>query len=199
MAAEEEQAGRRYREGADGRRARGERRRTELISATLRVVERDGVAGLTHRAVAHEAGVPASSAVYHFATLDALLVAALTVAADAYVHQLRQVRESGGDAIDGLSALVAVGSGSGRRRILAEYELTLLAVRRPALRPIARRWMDMVAEVAGEYTADPVAIRAAVAAVDGLCMSALLEDRPVSAADVHAVLRHILRLDLRTD
>ena len=41
-------------ERVDGRRARGERRREEIIAATLRVVERDGVAGVTHRAVARE-------------------------------------------------------------------------------------------------------------------------------------------------
>ncbi|MBB6172588.1 DNA-binding transcriptional regulator YbjK [Nocardiopsis mwathae] len=179
----------------DGRRVRGQRRRSEIIAATLRVVERDGVAGVTHRAVAREAGVPASSALYYFATLDDLLVAALTEAADGYVHRMRELVGAGQDALDGLAAMVTESAEpAGRIRSLAEYELTLLAVRRPALRPVARKWIDLVAEVAAGYTDDPVAIRAAVAVADGLCIEALLEDRALEPGEVRAVLRHVLRL-----
>ena len=61
----------------DGRRARGEQRRSELLAATLTVIERDGVAGVSHRAVAAVADVSVASITYHFPTLDDLLVAAL--------------------------------------------------------------------------------------------------------------------------
>lgn len=183
-------------EKEDGRRARGERRRAAIIAATLRVVERDGVAGVTHRAVASEAGIPASSAVYYFATIDDLLVAALTEAADAYVRHAREAVEGGKDPLEAVSeSIVHAGTGVGRKRVLAEYELTLLAVRRPSLRPIARRWMDMVTEIARGYSDDPVAVRTAVAAADGLCVEALLDDREVDPEEVGAVLRHALRLD----
>ncbi|MFD0776205.1 TetR/AcrR family transcriptional regulator, partial [Streptomonospora algeriensis] len=90
---------------------RGERRRAELIAATLRVVEADGVAGVTHRAVAREADVPASSAVYHFATLDDLLVAALTSVTGTYVEQLRALARQHSDVPAALAALVAEGAG----------------------------------------------------------------------------------------
>ncbi|GLU46120.1 TetR/AcrR family transcriptional regulator [Nocardiopsis ansamitocini] len=179
----------------DGRRARGQRRRAAIIAATLRVIERDGVAGLSHRAVAREAEVPASSAVYYFATLDDLLVAALTDAADAYARQLRDFVE--GDRVGaGVAELIAAAGHAGRGRMLAEYELTLLAARRPALRPVARRWIDLVADIARRYTDDPVAVRAVVAATDGLCLEALFAEDTVTAEDVRAVLVHILRLDL---
>ncbi|MEU2575922.1 hypothetical protein ACIP3B_26355 [Streptomyces anulatus] len=36
----------------DGRLPKGERRKAELIEATLQVVAREGVAGVSHRAVA---------------------------------------------------------------------------------------------------------------------------------------------------
>ena len=81
----------------DGRRVRGERRRSAIIAATLAVVERDGVAGVSHRAVAREAGVPASSALYYFATLDDLLVAALTAAAEEYARQFDALCRRGND------------------------------------------------------------------------------------------------------
>ena len=56
----------------DGRKARGEKRREEIIAAALRVIEREGVAGVTHRTVATEAGVPTTSTTYHFTSLDDL-------------------------------------------------------------------------------------------------------------------------------
>ena len=61
----------------DGRRLRGERARRALIEATLAVIERDGLAGVTHRAVTREADLPATSAAYHFASIDDLLEASL--------------------------------------------------------------------------------------------------------------------------
>lgn len=52
-------------------------RRQRIIAAAIRVVERGGIAALSHRTVAAEADVPLGSTTYHFATLDDLLVAAL--------------------------------------------------------------------------------------------------------------------------
>ncbi|WP_343233420.1 TetR family transcriptional regulator [Streptomonospora sp. PA3] len=171
---------------------RGERRRAALIAATLRVVEAEGVAGVTHRAVARAAGVPASSAVYHFATLDDLLVAALTSATDAYVEQLRAVAQRRRDIPAALAALVADGTGPDRHRALAECELTLLAVRRPVLRPVVHRYLRALSEAVARCTGDPVAVRAAVAAVDGLFLQGLLDERGISAAEIRDVLTHIL-------
>ncbi|GAA3726004.1 DNA-binding transcriptional regulator YbjK [Spinactinospora alkalitolerans] len=179
----------------DGRRARGERKRAEIIAAALRVVERDGVAGVTHRTVAREAAVSPSATNYHFATLDDLLVAALTEAVRDYADQLEALVDSGCDAIDGLAALTADAGGSGRGRALAERELTLLAARRPALRPVARHWRETVAGVARRHTHDQVRIQAMVAAADGVCARVLLDDEKVTAAEVRAVLRSALGLD----
>src|SRR5919108_5445590 len=59
------------------RQARGERRRREILEAALRVIAARRIAAVTHRAVADEAGVPASSTTYYFETLDDLLDEAL--------------------------------------------------------------------------------------------------------------------------
>lgn len=40
-----------------------------MIEAALRVAERDGVAAITHRAVAQEAGVASTAGTYHFPTV----------------------------------------------------------------------------------------------------------------------------------
>lgn len=179
----------------DGRRRRGQERRERIIAATLAVVERDGVSGVTHRAVAEEAGVPASSAVYYFATLDDLLVAALSAAAEAYAVQLQEITGGGGDEIDGIARMIADAGGAGRRRALAERELTLMAARRPALAPLACHWRDRLAEAAGRRTADPVAIQAFVAAADGICARVLLDEQPMGAPEIRALLLRVLGAD----
>lgn len=179
----------------DGRRARGLRRRAEIIEATLRVVQRDGAGGVTHRTVAREADVPTSLTAYYFATLDDLLVAALSTVADEYTHQLHEIIESDGDDLDGLAALVASAGGDGRKRALAERELSTLAARRPALRPVARRWRDAVARIGERHTSDPRAVDALVAVTDGLCADILLTDARPDARRIRAVLARSLRPD----
>ena len=61
----------------DGRQARGERARAALIAATFQVIEREGIGRVTHRNVTRVAGLPATSAAYHFDTINDLLEAAL--------------------------------------------------------------------------------------------------------------------------
>lgn len=180
---------------ADGRQRRGEKRRASIIAATLAVVERDGVVGVTHRTVAEEAGVPASSAVYYFATLDDLLVAALAAAAEEYARQFREIIDQGNDNLDAIAQMIAEAGGPGRRRALAERELTLLAARRPALAPLAQHWRSVLAEAAGSHTSDPIAIDAFVAAADGICARVLLDEKPLSAAEISVILRRVLGLN----
>jgi DNA-binding transcriptional regulator YbjK len=182
--------------GTDGRRARGARRRAELIAATLRVVERDGAAGVTHRTVAREAGTPTSLATYYFATLDALLVAALADVGEHYERTLREIIDRGHDELGELAGLIAgAATDPGRGRALAERELSTLAARRPALRGLAHRWRQQVSQIGRLYTTDPTALAALVAAVDGLCASVLLADTPPDRDRLRAVLARALGAD----
>lgn len=161
---------------ADGRRARGTKRRQQIIDATLRVVTRDGAAGVTHRAVAVEAGITTSLTTYHFATLDELLVASLSSVADTYTQRVRRIIDSDGDQLGELAAFIAESDGAGRAMALAERELATMAARRPVLRPLAHRWRDDVAELGGHLTDDPLAVAALVATAEGLCTAILLGD-----------------------
>ncbi|MFF5986620.1 TetR/AcrR family transcriptional regulator [Prauserella flavalba] len=176
----------------DGRKVRGRRRRAEIIEATLTVVLRDGASGVTHRTVAKEAGIPASLTLYYFATLDDLLVGALSSVADAYTERIRALIESAEDKLGGLAELIAESSGPGRKRALAERELSTLAARRPALRPVARRWRENVAELAGTLTDDPDAVESVVALADGLCAAILLDDRDADPAHLRKLLNDAL-------
>lgn len=172
----------------DGRRARGERRRAEIITAALAVVTREGAGGLTHRTVAREAGITTSLTTYYFATLDDLMVAALTSVADVYTARVRGILDGGGDPLTGLAELIAETAGPGRDRALAERELATLAARRPALRPVARRWREDVAALGARLTDDPCSVTALVSTADGLCTSVLLENGPAESDHLRAVL-----------
>jgi DNA-binding transcriptional regulator YbjK len=185
-------AGKSDRDHVDGRFARGARRRAEIIEATLAVVTRDGAAGVTHRSVAKEAGITVSLSTYYFATLDDLLVAALTSVADAYTARIRRIIDTPGDKLAGLADLIAETAGHGRERALAERELATLAARRPALRPVARRWRENIAELAATLTDDRTSIAGVVAASDGLCTAILLDNGPADVTHLRAVLQRAL-------
>ncbi|HVK22832.1 MAG TPA: TetR family transcriptional regulator [Actinokineospora sp.] len=178
----------------DGRKARGDRRRSEIIEATLRVIEADGVAGVSHRSVAREAGVPPTSLTYHFAGLDDLLVDTLTWSAENLAVETRDLIESsrikGGSPAAAVAALLATALGPRRGRTMAEYELYLLAARRPALRPAARLWLDVLTSLARHP--DEVGFRAFLAGVDGMLMQGLIDDEPPTAAELLPVVEHLL-------
>lgn len=176
----------------DGRKRRGQRRRVQIIEATLTIVRRDGATGVTHRTVAKEAGITTSLTLYYFATLDDLLVAALTSVTDTYTQRIRQLIDTESDPLDGLAQLIAESAGPGRERALAERELSTLAARRPALRPIARRWRDNVAELARIQSEDPDIIEAFVALSDGLCTAILLDEHEADPEHIRAVLSKTL-------
>ena len=144
-------------EQTDGRKRRGDRRRQQLLAATIRLVARAGVAGVTQRAVAAEAELPPSAVLYYFSTVDELLVATLTAVNDHY-------------------------------RVLAEYELWLLAARRPELRPELGRWTDALDALAAGLVDDPVRRLGFAAAVDGLFLRAATSPEPPDPAGTAAVL-----------
>lgn len=66
-------------QGRKAARAGSEQRRLAILHAALRVVARDGVRGVRHRAVAAEAGVPLSATTYYFKDIHDLLADAFTL------------------------------------------------------------------------------------------------------------------------
>ena len=60
-------------QGRKASRQGTEQRRQDILDAAMRIVVRDGVRGVKHRAVAAEAGVPLSATTYYFKDIDDLL------------------------------------------------------------------------------------------------------------------------------
>jgi DNA-binding transcriptional regulator YbjK len=157
----------------------------------MRVIERAGVAAVSQRVVAQEAGVPPSAVTYYFPTVDDLLVAALADCNDDYLRLLDECTRDP-DPIAALARVITESNGSLRAHAAAEYELFLIAARRPELRPEVERWAAAMDAYLAPHVADPVRRAAAAAAVDGLLLRCFLASDPPSADDVRAVLASVL-------
>lgn len=125
---------------------RREARREAILRATLSVIAARGTDGVTHRAVAAEAGVPLSATTYWFSSRDELLEETLRFAARAEIERLERLvldlapRElSVSEWAEAFAAALAHDIEAEPERHVALFELGLEAGRRPALRPEAER------------------------------------------------------------
>ncbi len=129
------------------RQARGERRREAILEAALRVIAKRGVSAVTHRAIASEARVPLSSTTYYFESLDELLEAALLMFVGSEAERLgalaARIEGAGLDPLETARLFR-----SELETNVAQFELYLEVSRRPRLRGVARRCLDLYAEVA---------------------------------------------------
>ncbi len=123
-------------------RADGDRSRRAILEAALRILRDDGLAALTHRAVAREAGVSLALTSYHFATKENLISEALDLAVAETIDSLRAIAGelAMADATpemvaDRLSDLMMGRLGDERLAVVSVVELSLAAARRPQLRP----------------------------------------------------------------
>src|SRR5690349_9592022 len=89
-------------EASDGRRQRGDASRRAILDAASQVIVDDGVAAITHRAVAEAAGVPLARVSYHFPKVDDLLVAATTQYLEAFDERLLASAVTAGDDADSI-------------------------------------------------------------------------------------------------
>lgn len=100
-------------QGRKASRQGSEQRRQRILDAAMRIVVRDGVRGVRHRAVAAEAGVPLSATTYYFKHIDDLLndtFAQYVERSAAFMAKLWQSTEGK------LRELVAKGNGSAQSR-----------------------------------------------------------------------------------
>lgn len=171
---------------ADGRLRKGAQRRQELLDATLRLIAKAGLAAVSQRAVAAEAGLPPSAVFYYFAGVDELVLATLTAVNDRCIADLETVPAGS----DGIATLAAMITDYARADLLAEYDLYLLACRDDRLRAETARWDAALAATSARITPDPVAADGLVAAINGLYLRSAAAG-PLDAAAVTAMLRHI--------
>ncbi|MBS1878498.1 MAG: TetR family transcriptional regulator [Actinobacteria bacterium] len=169
-------------------------RRQRIARAAIEVVAERGLEGLTHRAVAKQAGVPLGSTTYHFSDREEMLEAAMREAAAETERNLRAWADSVGpddDLVDALVELVRRDS-SERRGTVVSLELYLAALKRPSLRDAAVRWSANLRREVERFT-DPLTAAALAAAADGILLASLASGEPVDLAAAAAVLRRVER------
>jgi DNA-binding transcriptional regulator YbjK len=172
---------------------RGERRRTEILEAALRLIGREGRSGLAHRAVAKEAGVPLGATTYYFESREDLLAQTLEHVATEEIAGFKAERDKLAKAKTpaALAKLLTdrlVASVTDRDALIAGYELWLEAGRRPELRRVAWRWCDAEQRLLGRAL-ERLGSRApgkdssiVVATLDGLGVRVLARNDPAGAA-----------------
>ncbi|MBJ7330763.1 MAG: TetR family transcriptional regulator [Solirubrobacteraceae bacterium] len=168
------------------RNARGEARKARIIDAALRVVGSRGISGVTHRAVASEAGITPGLITYYFPTVDELLEGTLRSYVDADMERVAaaiQVLEDTGPQADRGAVLGAVFQAVAAEpsEQAAQFELYLESVRRPGLRDVACESLNGYAEL-GRIAFERLgsdrpeeASRALVAMLDGFAMHQLVD------------------------
>jgi DNA-binding transcriptional regulator YbjK len=161
---------------APARQARGHERVEQILRAALAVISRGGVAAVTHRTVAEEAGVPLGSLTYYFASKQELLREALRlhVAEDAgrmsaLATSLAASGAGGEEIVEAFAVMLERGHPD-----IAQFELYLEAARDPELRDVAVESLHAYAEVAetalrAAGVAEPQAFAGIiVATIDGM-------------------------------
>lgn len=151
-------------EQSDGRRAKGERRRRAIIDATLRVVERDGIAGVSHRNIAREAEIPPASITYYFDSIDGVLVATLLESCETMISELRRSTEDAADDPERwVAATAEMLSGMVRNHRGGRWPSTSSTCWRPVVRrcgpPHGAGWRSPLATSTASGTGTPVPCR----------------------------------------
>jgi DNA-binding transcriptional regulator YbjK len=180
--------------------------RAAIIEATIRLIGRAGVDGVTHRAVAQEARVSLSSTTYHYVSKDQIVSEALRRVAALEIERVgrdaERLAEGHPDVASIARALAAwldeQLEGHGLLQVRAGYHLQLEAGKRPELREINHEWAlavqglaERVLRAAGSPRPRTDA-RILVNAIDGLRLEAVTAPRPGLTRRVGPVIERLL-------
>jgi DNA-binding transcriptional regulator YbjK len=182
--------------------------RAAIIEATIRLIGREGVDGVTHRAVAGEAGVSLSSTTYHYASRDDIVSEALRRVADQEIERIARdaeaLAEGHADVPSIARALTAWLAeqvhGDELVRVRAGYHLQLEAARRPELRAIHVAWGQAVQGLAERVLRAAGSPRphtdASIlsSAIDGLRLDEVTAPRPGFERRARPVIERLLSI-----
>lgn len=142
-----------------GETPKGELRRHALIEAAARLLVREGLHSLTHRAVAAEAGLPLAATTYYFADLDELEAAAARQMAEHWCRESRGLvqrlrrRPRSVRTVARLFSQITLGPPSERRTPLWRSETFIDACRNERLRAVVAQSTPDSDELLGEVLA----------------------------------------------
>lgn len=183
-------------------------KRTEILEAGSRVVQREGVTALTYESVAQEAGVTKGGLLYHFPSREALLLALHEHVAGQWEAAMEA--DAGGTAaeVDAGSRFLAYArlhDTPARAELLLMLEASEDQAASAVWEAVHERWAPPVPQSAGaEQSAgaaeggehDAAAVRAFLArlAADGLWLYEALDEEGLDPALHERLLREMTRM-----
>ena len=190
--------------GSRAKTTTGERKREQILDASVRVFGTGGAAAVTHRAVAKVAQVPLGSTTYYFTDRDDLLLQTMAHARAAEAVRLASIVDAldgvpGVDrALDVLTEMFFDKTVADPLYDLALFEMFMEATRNGVVRHEARAWSRMIGELVDRVLppTDPAVPRDAVVQivaclVDGLMLEAV-SNAELSVPDLTARLRVVV-------
>ena len=185
---------------------KGVARKTAIIDATLRIIGRDGIQGVSMRAVASEAAVPLGTVTYYFGDKDELLEAAFvrhsqreTARIVDAIARLGGARTSA-DVAHGLADFVIQGLTDYREQLMTEYQFLGESARSENLRRASAAWLQSLtthleSTVTGLSSSSPrTDARLILAVLAGLEVDGLgTSPDPANQRVVRAVLERLLQ------
>ena len=112
--------------GRKAQRADSRQRRKAILEATLRLIVKEGIRGIRHRAVAREADVPLAATTYYFKHLNDLISDAFTYFVEQNIDQTRNLQEESFSAARQLSPQQLTAP-AGRRQLLQQLTRFVLS------------------------------------------------------------------------
>lgn len=169
--------------------------RGAILEAATEIIAEQGVAALTHRAVAARAGVALGSTTKHFASIADLRESSLRMLSDeidASIDAIEEKLAAGSDIAETLAAEMREFF-QDTRQSHAAVALFAAAAADPGLNWLATRWSERLAELLA-----PQVRRDQVVAIDvflnGAALHAATNPTPLGESAVAAVLRAILAI-----
>ena len=170
--------------------------RSKILDAAIRVIQRDGVTGVTFDAVAAEAGVTRGGMMYHFPSREALIAAIHGHLAQQWEASLVESAGKGAAQASASERYVAYARTCAQSATRAELLFMLDA---PHAAPATSAWDEVLAQwaapapVAGD---DPAALAQFIArlAADGMWVYEALSNAPLPAALRQRVAQELTRM-----
>jgi DNA-binding transcriptional regulator YbjK len=191
-------------EGPRPRTSTGERKREQILDASVRVFGTGGASAVTHRAVAKVAHVPLGSTTYYFTDRDDLLLQTMAHARASEAVRLASIVDALDEvltidrSVEVLTEMFFDKTVADPLYDLALFEMFMEATRNVTVRDEAREWSRMIGSLVDRVLppSDPALPRASViqivaCLVDGLMLEAV-SNGELTVADLADRLRVVV-------
>ncbi len=187
------------------RTSTGERKREQILDASVRVFGTGGAAAVTHRAVAKVARVPLGSTTYYFTDRDDLLLQTMAHARAAEAIRLTSIVDALDETLTVDRAVVVLTEMFFDKTVadplydLALFEMFMEATRNVTVREEARQWSRMIGTLVDRVLppSDPalpreIVVQIVACLVDGLMLEAV-SNGELTVADLAERLDLVVR------